>query len=479
VSWLERSLFRKMLVCCALPALCGLAILGCIAVQTFGAAGRAAAEQELIRLGKTVNAVLNQSGGRDVGELLASFEQTLQKRITAFDLTGQIVAASYADEVYKDITLSEEDRIALRGGEVVRSGIVKNDENRMMLTVIVPWGSEENVRGGLQLQMPAESLFNLSRQIREQFVWSAILMFILSTFSSSILYWSVIRPLKQIETTATEIAIGHYDKRLPVHQSDELGQMALALNRLAEKLGRTEEERIHLEQRRDDLLSNISHELRTPLTAIQGFVEAIQDGLVQDEATLRRYLSVIEKESKHMNRLVDDLMDLIKLKDRKIQLFRDFLRIDELLRKVCLRLQPQADARGNELLIECPPDLPPLFADSVRLEQIFTNLIHNAIKYTENGTIRITAEHAGAVIRISVSDTGIGIPSYELDRIWERFYKAQYVRREQNAGAGLGLAIVKELVELHEGSITVESQLGRGSTFTVHFPVHETQSSFV
>lgn len=470
--WLQRNLFRKTLVCCTLPALIGLLILGYAAVGYVEQVTLATAEQELIRQGKSINAALNQSNAQDISPILAYFGQTLEKRITVFDLQARVVAVSYADEVYNDITLTSGVIKKLLKGEAVRNGIITNDEHRDVLSVIVPWGSEENLRGGLEINMPAETIYSSSQRIREMFVWTAILMLFLATVFSSLLYWSISRPLKQIETTATEIAIGHYDKRLPVNVSDELGELALALNRLAEKLGRIEKERVILEQRRDDLLSNISHELRTPLTAIQGFLEAILDGLVQDEATLRRYLKVIDQESKHMNRLVEDLMDLMKLKDRKIQLTRYFVQVDELLEKIRISFQQQAEAKGNRLKAEYPPGLPPLLADAVRLEQIFTNLVHNAIKFTENGQITMKAEQVGQTLKVTIADTGIGIPSHELERIWERFYKTHQTRRDQGRGAGLGLAIVKELVDLHEGTITVESQLGKGTTFTIFFPVH-------
>lgn len=477
MKWLQRSLFRKMLLCCSLPVLLGLLFLGPLIVTYFENYAKSTTEQELIRQGKSINAALHQSKVDDYKSILVFFEQTLQKRITLFDQQGQIIAVSYADEVYSDKTFSLDNIEKLLKGEVVRKGIVSNEEHQEVLSVIIPWGSEEDLRGGIEINTPVETIYSASQSLREMVLWTGILASILATFASSILYWSISRPLKKIETTATEIAIGHYDKRLPPVASNELGEMALALNRLAQKLGRIEEERTTLEQRREDLLTNISHELRTPLTAIQGFVEAILDGLVQDEATLRRYLEVIEKESKHMNRLVEDLMDLIKLKDRKIQLSRYYVQVDELMEKIKITFEPQIKAKGNELHADYPAKLSPLLADAVRLEQILINLVHNANKFTEHGWVRMTVEEIGDHIVIAIADNGIGIPSHDLDRIWERFYKAQQSRRDQGRGAGLGLAIVKELVELHGGSIRVQSRLGQGTTFTMIFPLDAPEPS--
>jgi len=203
MSWLQRSLFRRMLVCCSVPALCGLVILGYIVVGTYESAARSAAEQELIRQGKSINVALNQSDAETYDSLLASMEQTLQKRITVYDLSGNIAAVSYADEVYTNKPLHPDALNNLHAGGVIRNGIVRNEEDQEVLSVIVPWGSEENLRGGLEIQMSADSLLNASQHIREQFVWSAILMFILAAFASSLLYWSISRPLKLIETTAT------------------------------------------------------------------------------------------------------------------------------------------------------------------------------------------------------------------------------------------------------------------------------------
>jgi signal transduction histidine kinase len=342
-----------------------------------------------------------------------------------------------------------------------------------MLSVAIPWGEGEEIYGGIILHAPIEGIERTFAQMRETILWATLFGVVLSTAMVSYLSWSISRPLQKIERTATEIGRGNYAERVKVDTADEISDLAQTINTLAEKLERVEQERHHLEQVRNDFLANVSHELRTPLTAIQGFLEALQDGLVEEEEARQKYYAVMYSETMQINRLVDDLMDLMKLENNEVTLARFPVDVAEVINKTAFAFRPEAAEKGLEIVVELADALPKIYADKDRVAQIVKNLVKNAVKFTDEGTIRITAEPEGEWVRMSVADTGIGIAADDLPRIWERFFKVDRGRSKKNKGTGLGLAIVKELVELHDGNITVESEPGLGTTFTVWLPTVE------
>jgi two-component system phosphate regulon sensor histidine kinase PhoR len=222
-----------------------------------------------------------------------------------------------------------------------------------------------------------------------------------------------------------------------------------------------------LEAIKRDFVVNVSHELRTPLTAISGFVETLEDGADESQ---RRYIEIIKKHTQRLVAIVQDLLTLSELEERGFQLRREPVRFKTLVEGCAKIFEPRLKEKGLDLRIVISEALPEVIADPFKLEQVFINLIDNAVKYTERGGITVGAEPEGNRVCVKVSDTGIGIPKEHLPRIFERFYVVDKSRSRQNAGTGLGLSIVKHIVQLHGGTVTVESAPGRGTTFTILFP---------
>ena len=224
-----------------------------------------------------------------------------------------------------------------------------------------------------------------------------------------------------------------------------------------------------LELVRQEFLSNVSHELRTPLTSIMAFVETLENGAKEDPESCQRFLSIIRKNASRMHMLIDDILELTAIEGGAIQLRAAAVDLHELVNDVCLSLTTQAQARNVTLENNVAPGVT-VYADSRRLEQMLTNLVDNGIKFShENGTVSIEHE-SGERDRILVTDDGDGIPAQHLERLFERFYRVDRARSRELGGTGLGLAIVKHLALLHGGEITIESELGKGSTFTLHLP---------
>jgi two-component system phosphate regulon sensor histidine kinase PhoR len=225
-----------------------------------------------------------------------------------------------------------------------------------------------------------------------------------------------------------------------------------------------------LEQVRKDFVANVSHELRTPLTAIKGYVEALRDDPKVDPPQRHRFLEIIETHTDRLNMIITDLLLLSKIESGQIPLKEEPVELAPLINRTLGLLSHQIDRKQHKIVLSVPGALPPVLGDEERLGQVFSNLLDNAIKYTpDQGTITITAMINDGMIKVSIEDTGLGIPPKDLPRIFERFYRVDKARSRELGGTGLGLAIVKHLVEAHGGTVFAESS-GQGSRFIVKLP---------
>ncbi len=226
-----------------------------------------------------------------------------------------------------------------------------------------------------------------------------------------------------------------------------------------------------LEKVRQEFLSNISHELRTPLTSIMAFVETLEDGAIDDAENNRRFLSVIRRNAERMHVLIADILELSLIESGNVSIDKGHVRVAHLVDEIFDSLSTKAEQREILLSHEIDPEAR-VYADHGRLEQMLTNLIDNAIKFNRtSGTVEVTLKQTPERSIISVADTGEGIMAEHLGRIFERFYRLDRGRTREVGGTGLGLAIVKHLARLHGGEVTVESDLGRGTTFHIELPV--------
>ena len=225
-----------------------------------------------------------------------------------------------------------------------------------------------------------------------------------------------------------------------------------------------------LENVRQEFLSNISHELRTPLTSILAFVETLEDGAIDDEENNLRFLGVIRRNAERMHRLINDILELSSIESGKITIEPKNANLSNLVEEVFTNLSNKASERKIKLVNKVSSETI-VFADAVRLEQMLTNLIDNAVKFNrEGGSVTVSHTTDGARDIVSITDTGEGISSDHLQRIFERFYRTDRARSREIGGTGLGLAIVKHLARLHGGEISLTSTPGKGSTFSIELP---------
>lgn len=225
-----------------------------------------------------------------------------------------------------------------------------------------------------------------------------------------------------------------------------------------------------LETVRRDFISNVSHELRTPLASLKALTETLRDGALEDPKAAHRFLGRIETEVDALTQMAQELLELTRIESGQVPLEVKAIPAASLLLSAADRMRAQAERAGLVIRLGVPQDITDVRADPSRLEQVLVNLIHNAVKFTRpGGEVVLSARTEGEVVRFAVRDTGVGIPVDDLERIFERFYKAD--RARSGGGTGLGLSIAMHIVEAHGGRIWAESEEGRGSTFYFTIPV--------
>ncbi len=275
----------------------------------------------------------------------------------------------------------------------------------------------------------------------------------------------VLGPVETLTAAARQMEKGDLSQRVEVQSDDELGELAQAFNAMADGLTR-------LEDLRRSLVSDVAHELRTPLSNIQGYLEALQDGVVEPR---QEVIDSLHEEAMLLNRLVDDLQELALAEAGQLKLERQAVAPADLVNRALEAARPRAAAKGIVLRADLPANMPLVDVDAQRIGQVLGNLLSNALTHTPSvGEVVVSARPGESEIALSVSDTGEGIPPDHLSYIFERFYRADKSRSRATGGTGLGLAIAKQLVEAHGGRIEVASEVGRGTQFTFTLPVAET-----
>ncbi|WRH65076.1 MAG: SpoIIE family protein phosphatase [Planktothrix sp. GU0601_MAG3] len=295
----------------------------------------------------------------------------------------------------------------------------------------------------------------------------------------------IVKPILQLNIAAKKIAQGQWEQQVNLKRKDELGQLAKSFNSMAKQLKESftileskNKELQKLDQLKDEFLANTSHELRTPLNGIIGIAESLIDGATGDlSPQTNSNLAMIAASGRRLSSLVSDILDFSKLRYQNIELQRRPLDIRAIVDAVLILSQHLITHKNLHLINRIPVDFSLAEADENRLQQIFYNLVGNAIKFTPEGIVEISAiilpETKKSQMAITISDTGIGIEANKLDRIFESFEQGEGSTAREYGGTGLGLTITKQLVELHGGEMTVESEVGIGSRFTFTLPIAE------
>jgi two-component system sensor histidine kinase VicK len=232
---------------------------------------------------------------------------------------------------------------------------------------------------------------------------------------------------------------------------------------------------------RREFVANVSHELRTPLTTIKSYLEALEDGAIEDPQLAHKFIGVTRNETERMIRLVNDLLQLSRLDSKQVTISRKATNVAEMLEEVADRFSVQLKQRRIDISIDVDASIGEVMLDRDRVDQVLDNLVSNAVKHTgEGGSIWIRAAVMDAKwLEVTVQDNGIGIPKKDLSRIFDRFYRVDKARSRNMGGTGLGLSIAREIVKAHGGTITLESELNQGTKVTFTLPYQTEESAAV
>jgi signal transduction histidine kinase len=290
--------------------------------------------------------------------------------------------------------------------------------------------------------------------------------------------WSLIGPVKAMDLRLKQIASGNFSQHVEVLNRDELGTLAANLNRMNDELGQLYKQLDTANRHKSDFLASMSHEFRTPLNAIIGYGRLIRRETEGQIAPLQREnLQDLLNNAERLLNLIDSLLDFAKIEAGKMEVRVEPVRVEEIIQGTAAAIETILNPSSVRLIREIASDIPALNTDREKLRQIILNLLGNAVKFTERGEIRISACQQNGSLKLVVSDTGIGIEKKDLKQIFEKFHQGDLSTTKKYRGTGLGLAIVKKFVNLLGGEVGVESEVGKGSVFTVMLPIDYKESA--
>lgn len=333
-------------------------------------------------------------------------------------------------------------------------------ERVMAVTVLVPYAAEEITALRMVTSLTLVDQTLLQRTFLALFVGLAVLL--VSVWSGVFFIRSIVKPLGQVEQTATEIARGNLEVRLPqVHNSDEIGRLCNTINQMAEELSKTD-------RMQNEFISSVSHELRTPLTSIRGWVETIAQIRDPEDENYRKGLSIIGRETDRLYEMVEELLSFSRLQSG-VKLECCPLDLVAELTDAALFMEARIHKEGLHLVYE-EPDFPlSIWADPSRLRQVFINVLDNAIKYSRpGGSITLDLLQDGESVYVLIKDQGRGIAPDDLKNVKLKFFKGKGAVR----GSGIGLAVVDEIMTALDGSVDISSELGYGTTVTLRLPLY-------
>ena len=313
---------------------------------------------------------------------------------------------------------------------------------------------------------PEPPLSRLVSTTNRSLLWTGAAAAAAGILLVALLSRQVLAPVRSLSAAAQRLGRGDLSQRVSNSGRNEISQLARTFNSMAEDLESAE-------RQRRSLMADVAHELRTPLSNIQGYLEAVRDGLLQPDAAT---MDTIHQQVLHLADLVEDLRLLALAEAGALPLNREPDSLEDLLRRAVESFGPRAQAKGVALALEVPPQFPLVQMDRTRIAQVVANLVENAIFHSpEGGVVTVSVEVTGPEserrARVTVADTGAGLPKEDLTLVFERFYRVDPSRARSTGGVGLGLTIAKQLVEAHGGTIAAASTLGEGSRFVFELPV--------
>ena len=400
---------------------------------------------------------LSANYSSEVRNMVESFGKKEQMELMSINVDGKVSLSSSGfspDAEYfmpdYELALKSEDGLGIYRGE-------DNGEKILAVTTIIAKPSSNY--SALRFVASLELIDDQINGVMAVSLTVSVFILLVVTFMGVYFVKSICVPLGKIGSTAKKLAKGDFSERIPVVSGDEIGQLSRAFNEMADELENSE-------QIKNDFISSVSHELRTPLTAIKGWSETLESGY--DPETFRKGMKVITGETKRLEQMVEDLLDFSRIQSGHFTLQLTTIDLIAELEDAILIYIDKAKKENISLSYNEPEFMCAVVGDKNRLRQVFINIIDNALKYTEaGGSIEVEAQKTDSAVTVSVSDTGAGIAPDDLQKVKQKFYKANKTKH----GSGIGLAVADEIITRHGGTLEIDSELGKGTTVTITLPL--------
>ncbi|MBD7895150.1 HAMP domain-containing histidine kinase [Limosilactobacillus sp. Sa3CUN2] len=346
---------------------------------------------------------------------------------------------------------------------------VHNSDHSAMTEVIRPYFYHKKLIAVVSIATFVSVVEENMHQLKINLAVAFLIATLVALIISYIMARSITGRIDRLRVATRQVAKGNYQVKVPVNGKDEMDDLARSFNKMTTALRESEQEIRRQEERRRKFLADAAHEMRTPLTTINGLLEGLQYDAIPEEDR-KHSLELMRNDTQRLIRLVNDNLDYEKIRTNQISMDRKLFDCSAVLTNLKEQFAKRASEKGDTLELDVPDGLL-VYADYDRFVQIMFNIIQNAIQFTDDGLIKVTARKVKHGCEFKISDNGIGMTDKQLKNIWERFYKADQSRSNSQYGeSGLGLPIVHELVNLHGGEITVKSQPKKGTTFTIFLP---------
>ena len=395
-----------------------------------------------------------------VSEIVATYEEKEKIELMSLDSTGRVMSTSSG--FYMDFTEPFPDFESAVNSSSSRgsyTGIGQNGERIMAISLVLPEKVSE-VRA-LRLVISIEQIDDQILKLTGFVLLGAVALLFIFFIAGLSFVRSITLPLKNLSEVATTIASGDFDYRIQPKSNDEIGDLCISVNNMAEELGKTD-------KMQNEFISSVSHELRTPLTAIQGWIETLGSLKDTESVEYKNGMKIIASETTRLSTMVEELLDFSRIR-RSGSLSMTFEEVDVVaeLTEAYLMFKQRVAAEDKILEYEEPEEIISVCGDRYRLKQVFVNIIDNAIKYSEaETTVSIKLDHDEDWVSIRIIDNGKGIDSKDMPYIKNKFYRADHSVK----GSGIGLAVANEIVALHKGELDIKSEKGVGTVVTIKLP---------
>jgi two-component system phosphate regulon sensor histidine kinase PhoR len=426
-------------------------------------------ESNAILAGETFKEDFHKGDISDIQNRAKTLGGELHLRITAIDKQGKVLADTERDPASMENHSDRKEFIEAmeKGiGESTRlSGTLKFPMKYVAVRVI----DGNDIIGVIRIAAPLAEVSLELRPLYRAVTLGAILAICVAAVIAYLMASNISRPIKRMKSIAEKITKGDFSEQTNIKGKDEVAELAESLNTMANELQVKIERLNRMDRVRSDFVANVSHELKTPLTSIRGFVETLEDGAINDKANAARFLAIIKKHTRRLGNIIDDLLRLSELESGgKIEMAP--LDLKSLIDEVVMGFGHALSAKNQKLAVAAAGNFT-IAGSRDKLEQVFVNLIDNAIKYTgRDGQIKVNLAETDNIVMVTVEDNGIGIPKEDIERVFERFYRVDKARSREVGGTGLGLSIAKHIVLAHRGEICIDSESGKGTRVIVTLP---------